>query len=89
VSSQLTDSTAKTPDRGEVGGIYFTNLFANFGEATADNPRSMTVAFCYAPLDESVGYTVGHGLFFVDGKEIRKAPRLARLCRACANATVA
>jgi hypothetical protein len=31
----------------------------------------------YAVLDESVGYTVGHGLFFVDGKEIGKVPRLA------------
>jgi hypothetical protein len=31
-------------------------------------------------LDESVGYTVGHGLFFVDGKEIGKVPRLA-ICK--------
>src|SRR6266850_1805328 len=27
------------------------------------------VLLCYAVLDESVGYTAGHGLFFVDGKE--------------------
>jgi hypothetical protein len=31
----------------------------------------------YAVLDESVGYTAGHGLFFVDGKEIGKVPCLA------------
>ena len=35
---------------------------------------------CYAVLDESVGYKVNHGLFFVDGKEIGKVPRLA-ICR--------
>src|SRR5580692_4458202 len=35
---------------------------------------------CHAVLDESVGYTVGHGLFFVDGKEIGKVPRLA-ICK--------
>lgn len=29
---------------------------------------------CYAVLDESVGYVAGHGLFFVDGKEIGKVP---------------
>jgi len=28
------------------------------------------VLLCYAVLDDSVGYIVGHGLFFVDGKEI-------------------
>jgi len=27
-------------------------------------------------LDETVGYTVGHGLFFVDGKEIGRVPCL-------------
>ena len=26
----------------------------------------------YAVLDESVGYTVGHGLFFVDGRRLAK-----------------
>lgn len=31
----------------------------------------------YAVLDESVGYTKGHGLLFVDGKEIGKVPCLA------------
>jgi hypothetical protein len=31
----------------------------------------------YAVLDESVGYTAGHGLFFVDGKEIGRVPCLA------------
>ena|SRR6266850_1211090 len=35
------------------------------------------VLLCYAVLDESVGYTAGHGLFFVDGKEIGKVPCLA------------
>jgi hypothetical protein len=34
----------------------------------------------YAVLDELVGYTVGHGLFFVDGKDIGKVPCLA-ICR--------
>lgn len=34
----------------------------------------------YVELDESVGYTEGHGLFFVDGKEIGKVPRLA-ICK--------
>jgi hypothetical protein len=36
-----------------------------------------SVLLCYALLDESVGYTAGHGLFFVDGKEIGKVPCLA------------
>ena len=31
----------------------------------------------YAILDESVGYNAGHGLFFADGKELGKVPRLA------------
>jgi hypothetical protein len=31
----------------------------------------------YAVLDESVGYTAGHGLFFVGGKEIGRVPCLA------------
>ncbi|SRR6266704_2231049 len=31
----------------------------------------------YAILDESVGYRAGHGLFFVDGKEIGRVPCLA------------
>jgi hypothetical protein len=31
----------------------------------------------YAVLDESVGYRAGHGLFFVDGKEIGRVPCLA------------
>jgi hypothetical protein len=31
----------------------------------------------YPVLDESVGYTVGHGLFFVGGKEIGRVPCLA------------
>ena len=31
-------------------------------------------------LTSSVGYTVGHGLFFVDGKEIGRVPRLA-ICK--------
>lgn len=35
---------------------------------------------CYAVLDESVGYTSGHGLLFVDGKEIGKVPCLA-ICK--------
>jgi hypothetical protein len=35
---------------------------------------------CHAVLDEFVGCTVGHGLFFVNGKEIGKVPRLA-ICR--------
>lgn len=47
-------------------------------------PRTITlndaVLLCYAVLDESVGYTVGHGLFFVDGKEIGRVPRLA-ICK--------
>ncbi len=34
----------------------------------------------YAVLDESVGYRVGHGLFFVDGEEIGRVPCLA-ICR--------
>ena len=47
-------------------------------------PRTITLndaaLLCYAVLDERVGYTVGHGLFFVDGKEIGRAPRLA-ICK--------
>lgn len=35
------------------------------------------VLLYYAVLDESVGYTAGHGLFFVDGKEIGRVPCLA------------
>jgi hypothetical protein len=35
------------------------------------------VLICHAVFDESVGYRVGHGLFFVDGKEIGKVPCLA------------
>jgi hypothetical protein len=31
----------------------------------------------YAVLDESVGYTAGHGLFFVDGKQIGRVPCMA------------
>ena len=31
----------------------------------------------YAVLDESVGYTVGHKLFFVDGKQIGRVPCMA------------
>lgn len=31
----------------------------------------------YARLDDSVGYNVGHGLMFVDGKELGKVLRLA------------
>jgi hypothetical protein len=31
----------------------------------------------YAILDNSVGYTAGHGLLFVDGEEIGKVPCLA------------
>jgi len=44
-------------------------------------PRRITLndsqLLCYAVLDESVGYTAGHGLFFVDGKEIGRVPCLA------------
>jgi hypothetical protein len=51
---------------------------------SATPPRTITlndsVLLCYAVLDESVGYTVGHRLFFVDGKEIGKVPRLA-ICK--------
>jgi hypothetical protein len=47
-------------------------------------PRKITAddgaVICYAVLDESVGYVAGHGLFFVDGKEIAKVPCLA-ICR--------
>jgi hypothetical protein len=47
-------------------------------------PRTITlndtILLCYAVLDEHVGYTVGHGLFFVDGKEIGRIPRLA-ICK--------
>jgi hypothetical protein len=47
-------------------------------------PRTITlndaVLLCYAVLDERVGYTVGHGLFFVVGKEIGRVPRLA-ICK--------
>lgn len=39
--------------------------------------RNDSVLLSYAMLDESVGYTVGHGLFFVDGKEIGRVPCLA------------
>jgi len=35
------------------------------------------VLLYYAMLDEAVGYTAGHGLFFVDGKEIGRVPCLA------------
>jgi hypothetical protein len=35
------------------------------------------VLLYYAILDASVGYTAGHGLFFVDGKEIGPVPCLA------------
>jgi hypothetical protein len=31
----------------------------------------------YAALDESVGYTAGHGLFFVGGKQIGRVPSMA------------
>ena len=51
---------------------------------SAKPPRTITLndsaLLCYALLDESVGYTVGHGLFFVDGKEIGKVPSLA-ICK--------
>jgi hypothetical protein len=40
----------------------------------ANNDR---ILLCYAWLDDSVGYTEGHGLFFVDSKEIGKVPCLA------------
>ena len=44
-------------------------------------PRKITrndrALVCYALLDESVSYTAGHGLFFVEGKEIGKVPCLA------------
>ncbi len=47
-------------------------------------PRRITLddaaLLCYAVLDERVGYTAGHGLFFVDGKEIGRVPRLA-ICK--------
>jgi hypothetical protein len=60
-------------------GFYLTNLFADYLPTSAKPPRTITLndsgLLCYAPLDESVGYTVGHGLFFVDGKEIGKVPR--------------
>jgi len=39
-----------------------------------DNDRFLV---CYAWLDDSVGYTKGHGLFFVDAKEIGRVPCLA------------
>jgi hypothetical protein len=39
--------------------------------------RNDSMLLCYAVLDEIVGYTVGHGLFFVDGEEIGRAPCLA------------
>ena len=35
----------------------------------------------YAVLDDSVGFNSGHGLFFVDGKEIGRVPCLA-ICQA-------
>jgi hypothetical protein len=66
-------------------GIYLTNLFANYLPTSAKPPRTITLndsgLLCYAPLDESVSYTVGHGLFFVDGKEIGKAPSREALSR--------
>ncbi len=44
-------------------------------------PQTITLddaaLICYAVLDDRVGYTVGHGLFFVDGKEIGRVPCLA------------
>jgi len=39
--------------------------------------RNDRALLCYAVLNESVGYTAGHGLFFVDGKEIGRVPCLA------------
>jgi hypothetical protein len=51
---------------------------------SATPPQKITLndsaLLCHAVLNESVGYTVGHGLFFVDGKEIGKVPRLA-ICK--------
>jgi hypothetical protein len=51
---------------------------------SATPPQKITLndsaLLCHALLDESVGYTVGHRLFFVDGKEIGKVPRLA-ICK--------
>jgi hypothetical protein len=35
---------------------------------TRTNTLNDAVLVCYAVLDERVGYAVGHGLFFVDGK---------------------
>ena len=47
-------------------------------------PQTITLndaaLICYAVLDDRVGFTVGHGLFFVDGKEIGRVPRLA-ICK--------
>lgn len=39
--------------------------------------RDDRVLLCYAALDESVTCRTGHGLFFIDGKEIGKVPLLA------------
>ena len=54
------------------------------GNPSATPPQAITlndsVLLCHAVLDESVGYSMGHGLFFVDGKEIGKVPRLA-ICK--------
>jgi hypothetical protein len=39
--------------------------------------RNDSMLLCYAVLDDSVGYTEGHRLFFIDGKEIGRVPCLA------------
>jgi hypothetical protein len=39
-----------------------------------------SILVCHAVLDESVGFSPGHGLFFIDGKEIGKVPCLA-ICK--------
>jgi hypothetical protein len=64
--------------------VYFNVLRTSMENPSATPPQTImlndSALLCHAVLDESVGYTVGHGLFFVDGKEIGKVPRLA-ICK--------
>ena len=64
--------------------VYFRVVTPNMGNPSSLPPqkiaRNDSVLVCYAVLDESVGYTQGHGLFFVHGKEIGRVPCLA-ICK--------
>jgi len=64
--------------------VYFILLRTFMENRPPTLPPTITLddnaLLCQAVLDESAGCTVGHGLFFVEGKEIRRAPRLA-ICR--------